>query len=168
MKPQSSLRPYALLALAWLAFAAYVWWSSAHLPARVATHFGPNGVPNDWQTQSGYLRFILIFGTAVPAFVLGNFALIRRLNGWGLNIRHKEYWLAPERRQETFDYIQARGLWLAGLLLGFFALVHWSIVSANTQATVALAPGFFFGLGAFLVATLTWAITFTRHFHKPA
>lgn len=139
-----------------------------HLPAQVAVHFGPNGTPNRWQAPADYLRFMLIFGTAIPAFVLGTFVLIRRLNGWGLNIPHKEYWLAPERRQETFDYVQRRGLWLTGLLVAFLTIVHWSIVAANTQTPVALQPAFFLGLGVFLAAMLAWGITFTRHFRKPA
>ncbi|EDY19833.1 conserved hypothetical protein [Chthoniobacter flavus Ellin428] len=168
MKPRPFLRPYALLVLAWLAFAAYVWWSSAHLPARVATHFGANGLPNGWLTPGGYLCFMLIFGTVVPAFVLGNFAFIRRLNGWGLNIPHKDYWLAPERREETFDYVQSRGFWLAALLLALLTIVNGSIVAANARTPVALQPAFFIGLGAFLIAVLVWGITFTRHFRKTA
>jgi len=168
MKPRPFLRPSALLALLWLAFAGYVWWSSAHLPQRVAIHFGVNGVPNNWQTPGQYLCFMLIFGTVVPAFVLGNFAFIRRMNGWGLNIPHKDYWLAPERREETFDYVQSRGFWLAGLLLALLTIVNWAIVAANAHAPVALRPTFFLGVGAFLVAMLVWAITFTRHFRKTA
>jgi serine/threonine-protein kinase len=168
MKPRPSLRPYALLALAWLAFAAYVWCSSAHLPQRVAVHFGVNGVPNNWQTPAEYLRFMLLFGTLVPAFVLGTFTLIRGLNGWGLNIPHKDYWLAPERRQETFDYVQRRGTVMAGLMLAFFAIVHSAILAANAHTPVALRPTFFIGVGIFLVATLIWGITFTLHFRKTA
>jgi len=169
MKPQSSLRPYAILALAWLAFAAYVWWSSAQLPERVATHFGANGTPNGWQTQAGYLRFTLIFGTVVPGFVLGTFMLIRQLNGWGLNIPHKDYWLAPDRRQETMDFVQRRGVWMAGLMLAFLTSVHYSILVANAQTHVSLPPAFFILIGAFVVATLVWSVTLIRHFYrKPA
>lgn len=170
MKPRSSLLlPYALLAFVWLAFAIYVWWSSAHLPERVATHFGPTGAPNGWQTQAGYLRFTLIFGTVIPGFVLGTFLLIRRLNGWGLNIPHKDYWLAPERRQETMDFVQRRGVGMAGLMLFFLTSVHYSILVANAQPHASLPPTFFILVGVFLVATLAWSVTLIRHFYrKPA
>lgn len=169
MKPRPSLLPYALLALAWLAFAAYVWWSSGQLPERVATHFGPSGAPNGWQTHAGYIRFTLIFGTVIPAFVLGTFMLIRHLNGWGLNIPHKDYWLAPERRQDTMDFVQSRGVWMAGLMLAFLTSVHYSILAANAQPHPNLPPIFFILVGAFLVATLIWSVTLIRHFYrKPA
>jgi len=169
MKRRPSLRPYVLLALAWLAFAAYVWWSSAQLPERVATHFGANGAPNGWQTHEGYLRFMLTFGTVIPAFVLGTFALIRQLKGWGLNIPHKDYWLAAERREETMAFVQRRGVWMSGLMLVFLTSVHYSIIAANAQPHASLPPIFFVLVGAFLVATLVWSATLIRHFYrKPA
>ena len=169
MKTDRNLRPYAILALAWVAFAAYVWWSCGQLPARVATHFGANGTPNGWMTQAGYLRFTLIFGTAVPAFVLGTFTLIRFLNGWGLNIPNKDYWLAPERREETMDFVQRRGVGMTALMLFFLASVHYSILAANAQPHANLPPIFFILIGVFLVATLVWSATLIRHFYrKPA
>jgi uncharacterized membrane protein len=169
MKPRPSLSPYALLACAWLVFAAYVWWSSGQLPQRVATHFGPNGAPNGWMTQAGYIRFTLIFGAVVPGFVMGTFLLIRYLNGWGLNIPHREYWLAPERRQETFDFVQRRGVWMAGLMLFFLTSVHYSILAANARPHANLPPIFFILIGVFLVATLAWSVAMIRHFYrKPA
>lgn len=169
MKPQASLRPYLLLSLAWVAFAAYVWVSSGQLPERVATHFGPTGAPNGWQTHEGYIRFTLIFGTLVPGFVLATFLLIRRLNGWGLNIPHKNYWLAPERREETLDFVQRRGFWMAGLMLFFLASVHYSILAANAQPHAALPSIFFLLVGVFLIATLVWSVTLIRYFYrKPA
>lgn len=169
MKPRPSLLPYALLALAWLAFAAYVWGSSGQLPERVATHFGPGGAPNGWQTHEGYIRFTLVFGTAIPAFVLGTFALIRYLNGWGLNVPNKDYWLAPERREETFDFVQRCGVWMTGLMLFFLASVHYSILVANAQPHVKLPPIFFILVGVFLVSTLAWSFNLIRYFYrKPA
>lgn len=169
MQPRPSLRPYTLLVLVWTAFAAYVWWTSAHLPGRVATHFGPTGAPNGWQTREEYVRFTLIFGAAVPAFILGTFEIIRRLNGWGLNIPNKNYWLAPERREETLGFVHRRGFWMASLMLFFLTSVHYSILAANAQPHASLPPIFFVLVGAFLVATLVWSATLIRHFYrKPA
>jgi serine/threonine-protein kinase len=166
MKPRSLLWPFALLAGAWLAFAIYVWLSAGQLPERVATHFGANGMPNGWQTHTGYLEFTLLFGAGVPAFILGTFVLIRRMNGWGLNIPHKDYWLAPERRQETFDFVQRQGVWLALQLIALFTAMHYSIVAANAHAPARLPMEFAVFTGAFLIATIVWGTKFIAHFSR--
>jgi uncharacterized membrane protein len=166
MKSPRPFWPYALLAFAWLAFAAYVWWSAGQLPDKVATHFGVNGRPNAWQTHTGYIAFMLLFGAAIPAFILTTFAILRRLNGWGLNIPHKDYWLAPERRRATFDFVQRQGIWLALLLVAFFAGVHYFILMANAHAPAQLPAEFAVLAGGFLVATLMWGAKLLSHFSR--
>jgi serine/threonine-protein kinase len=167
MKGSPTFKPYAYLALAWLAFAAYVWLSSARLPELVATHFGVNGVPNDYQTHSGYIQFTLIMGALVPAFVLGIFALIRFSDSSLMNIPHKEYWLAPERRRETFDFVQRRSAWLAGLFLAFFAGVHYFILAANGQTPARLPDAFIFWIGGgVVVLAILWIVAFIHHFFR--
>ncbi|MEI9897378.1 MAG: DUF1648 domain-containing protein [Chthoniobacter sp.] len=167
MKPVRTLWPWALLALAWLAFAAYVWLSAGRLPERVATHFGLNGEPNGWETHADYVRSTLVFGSVVPAFIVALFVAMRLGNGWGLNIPHKDYWLAPERRQETLAFVQRQGLCFAALLIAFFAGMHYFILAANAQAPANLPSSFAFRLGgAFLAATIIWVATFTGHFFR--
>jgi hypothetical protein len=131
MKPRHPLLPYGLLLAGWAAFVAYVWITSGQLPARVATHFGAGGEPNGWETHSGYLHFTLFFGAAVPAFVLAVFHLGRLGGGALLNIPHREYWLAPERREETLASLDRVGVRFAGLLVAFFAVLHHFILAAN-------------------------------------
>jgi hypothetical protein len=167
MNPRHPLLPYALLALVWLGFAAFVFCSVGWLPERVATHFGVDGQPNGWETRGGYVQFILAFGAGAPAFVLATFALIRRGGGWGLNIPHKEFWLAPERRWETFAFVQRKGMWLAALLIALFADVHYFVLAANAQSPVRLPPTFAVWVGGvFLISVIVWGLNFTSHFYR--
>jgi serine/threonine-protein kinase len=168
MKLRHPLLPFVLLALLWVAFAIYVWLSSANLPERVATHFGPHGEPNGWQTHSGYLRFTLIFGAAIPLFIFGVFSLMRVGDGALMNIPRKAYWLAPERRRETFAFVQSHGFRFASLLIAFFALVHHLILTANAQtpANLPLAHALWVG-GALLVSVVMLMVSFIRHFYRP-
>lgn len=166
---KSARRPLLILALLWCAFAAYVWLTAAQLPERVATHFGTGGEPNGWMTRTGHVQFTLLFGLAIPAFVIGIFALIRRLQGRGLNIPHKDYWLAPERRQETFDFLTRQSFWFAALFMAFLAGIHHSILLANAR-TPAMLPASNLGwlAGGFLVATLAWTIILVGRFCRRA
>jgi uncharacterized membrane protein len=146
----SSSRGLAVLAFVLVGFVCYVLVKSADLPAIVATHFDLHGKANGWMTRAKHLYFTLALGTLTPLFIVGLFAFIRRRQGWGLNIPNKEYWLAPERRAETFDYLSRQGLWLATLMAVFQAAIYKSILDANavrppilpTQLTMWLTGGF--------------------------
>jgi hypothetical protein len=148
-----------------------VWVGAGQLPPRVATHFGLHGEPNGWQTHAEYLRFTLIFAAVVPAFVLGAFSLIRVGDGALMNIPHKKYWLAPERRAETIAFVQRQGAWFASLLIVFFAAIHHFIVMANARSPARLPPNSPFWAAGILIAVvaLVVPVSFIRHFHrKPA
>jgi serine/threonine-protein kinase len=167
MKTRRLFIPYLLLVLLWAVFAVYVCLTSQRLPEVVAVHFGANGLPNNWETVGSYIRFTLIFGAAVPAFILGIFSLIRFCGPSLMNLPHKEYWLAPERRAETFAYVQRQSVWMAALLIAFFAGVHYFILSANAHHPVILAPALVWWIsGGILAMAIVWVAAFIRHFFR--
>lgn len=159
-----------LLPLCWAVFAAYVWQSAAQLPERVATHFGLDGAPNGWMTRTDHVRFTVIMGIGSSAFVLAVFAFIRWCGDAGLNIPHKAYWLSPERRDGTYEFIQRQGVVFACLLVAFIASVHRAIVIANAQSSPALAGSEVGWMaGGFIAVTLLWvAIFIGRFYRRPA
>jgi uncharacterized membrane protein len=159
-----------VLTTLWVCFAAYVLLTAPQLPERVATHFGTDGAANGWMTRAGHVQFTLAMGTALPAFILAIFAFIRHSAGWGLNIPHKDYWLAPERKEQTFAFIRRQGIWFAAILIGFFTAIHHAILAANTHTppALSLADVGWFG-SAYLVAMIAWiAIFLGRFFRKPS
>jgi len=57
-------------------------------------------------TQTGYAIFMVVFGIGLPLLILG---LKRLISGWfptRINIPNKQYWLAPERREETLLFLR--------------------------------------------------------------
>ena len=159
--------PWAVFALLWVAFAAYVWITSGQLPDRVATHFGAAGQPNGWMTRAEHVQFTLVLGAVVPAFVLGIFSFIGRLNGRGLNIPHKDYWLAPEQRAGTFEFMRRQGAWFAGLFIVFLAGIHTSILAANAHRPIHLPlASVAWVAGPFLAAAIVWVIAFFLRFSR--
>jgi serine/threonine-protein kinase len=167
---KSTRLAFIVLAALWIAFAAYVWQTTAQLPERVATHFDAAGTPNGWMTRIEHMRFTLIFGTLAQAFIVGVFTLIRALGGRGMNIPNRDYWLAPERQQATVDFVQRHGLWLASLMVAFIAGIHGSILRANAHApaTLPLADVGWIA-GGFGAAVLVWAVLLVVRFaRRPA
>ena len=169
MKRHSVLIPLTLIVMLWGIFAGFVYFTSAQLPDRVATHFNASGIPNGWMTRGTHIEFTLLMGLVIPAFVLALFSLVRRFPGL-MNIPYKDYWLAPERRQQTFNFIQQQGFRFAAMFILFFAGIHWSILCANRQNPAILSNTQVGWIGgAFTAAAALWVLVFIVHFlRKPA
>jgi hypothetical protein len=161
---------------AWLAlfcvlagFMAYVGLKSRELPERVATHFNLEGRADGWMTRAKHRQFSLAAGVGSPLFVVGVFALIRLMGGAGLNVPNKQFWLAPERRDETFGYIERRGIWLAVLTAGFHGGLFYTVIDANSRRPPFM-PMWEIGTvaGLFLATVAVWIILFLVHFRRTA
>ena len=91
-----------------LVLAAVVWFivaTTQALPDPVATHFGFGYFANGWMTRDGYLRFMLAFATVLPVVIVAMIGWLPRVFPRGINIPHRDLWLAPERRGATLDSI---------------------------------------------------------------
>jgi uncharacterized membrane protein len=113
-------------------------WHHAHLPARVATHFDAHGHANGWMSRNTH--FLFQAGLAIFLGVLfGSIPrLIRRLPDSLINIPHREYWLARERRAATLAWIGNAGYVLGCVVLAFFMLVFQQVFVANTSGPLEL------------------------------
>jgi uncharacterized membrane protein len=103
------------------------------LPDRVASHFGPAGTANGWMTKSQFLLTYAI--VLLPAFAV-EFWLPRRVARTGgdrLRLPNKEYWLAPERRSETFAYFEKFFAWYGCALLGLEVFAMGLAMRANLK-----------------------------------
>ncbi len=160
--------PAILFIVLCVGFLLYVNQTSSLLPERVATHFGGGGQPNGWMSRSGYTIFISFFGVGLPLFVVGLCFLCRFLPVWTVNLPHREYWLSPERRSRTYSYLLTHNLWLACLLVGFVAGMHYLTIQANHSIPVHLASSSLMTLLAiFLGCMALWVIALVRHFLHP-
>jgi len=158
-----------LFALLCLGFLMYVNQTSSVLPERIATHFGIGGQPNGWMSRSGYVAFISSFGVGLPLFLVVVFVLCRFLPVWTVNIPHREYWLSPERRSQTYDYLLAHGFWLACSLVGFVGGMHYLTIQANHNVPVHLPGNLLFAmLAIFLSVVGSFVFGLVRHFRIPA
>lgn len=156
-----------LLVLLYCCFLSFWAWSGTHLPERVATHFNFNGEPNGWMSRSANQVFMLIFGLSFPLFIVFICWATRFMPAAIINVPHREYWLAPERKRETSDYLLRLSLWFACLAVGFVTGIQYSILQANQQASPHLSPGVLWAVvGPFLAGTGIWALILVRHFRR--
>ena len=157
-----------VLVLLQTGFLIFVAQSAPHVPERVASHFNAAGVANGWMLPSTYLRFIAAFGVVFP--LLWAVGLPRLLRGTPVslwNLPHRDYWLAPERWNETQAYLAVQFRWFGCLAVAFAAGVHASVVQANLATPPHLGgPAIGAVTGLFLAAGIAWTIVLWRHFDR--
>jgi serine/threonine-protein kinase len=138
------------------------------LPARVASHFGPGGLANGFMAREVYLAFTIGMVVLPPALAGLGIVLALRYFPQFLNLPNRDYWLAPERRDATADFLMAHAAWLAALLSLLALGVHLLLIRANRAVPPRLDAGPFLAmLLAFLVAMAAWVGVLARRFRRP-
>ena len=116
--------PHLIFGLIAFGAAAQCAFDYPQLPERMASHFGASGAANGWMTKPAF--FAVYAAMVVLAAVVGYFAprFIQKKSPDKINLPNKEYWLAPERRAQTFAYFETFFAWFgcAFLLLEVFAM----------------------------------------------
>jgi uncharacterized membrane protein len=101
------------------------------LPDRLASHFGASGLPNGWMTKT---QFFITYALVLLPVLFIEFWLHRKVSKTPqakLNLPNKEYWLAPERRTETFSYFESFFAWYGCAFLFVVAVVMGLAMRAN-------------------------------------
>jgi hypothetical protein len=145
--------------------AAFIVATSMVLPDRVAAHFAAGGAANGFLPRAAYIAFMLLVVVGLPTLmVLSTSAALAR-PGARINLPNADFWLAPERRQQTIAAIAA-GMRQFGLLfVAFLCYAHVLVVRANRGPAIHLdEPAFYAGLAGFLLIVLWWVRAFLRRF----
>ena len=160
--------PLTALAICYVLFLGYVISSYGDLPAKVASHFDIQGQPNGWMSRETCVGFTLGLGILVPAFIVGMMAGAGRIPVSFINLPHRNYWLAPERRQAALAILLRYSLWFACMNVLFVTGLHWLIVQANLpgQEQHLSGLGIILVAGGFLAGTGIWVRLLVRHFSK--
>ena len=137
------------------------------MPQRMAAHFAADGYPNGWQPRDAYFLIMLAVcaASAIPAFVAP--WQIARQPDQRIHLPNKNFWLAPERRQETFRYFAAIMSWFSCAIL--FVLLAGTFLAFRAN----LDPGHRFNseamlivLGAFLLFLVSLIILLLSRFRQ--
>lgn len=136
------------------------------LPAKVASHFGASGAPNGWMPK-GPLVWTDIIAVAVLALLfLATASSLPKYPDSRINLPNKSYWLAPQRREETFAAITGYCLWFGSATFLLLLDIFHQVFRFNLgQATTLDHP--VESLIAYVAFALGWLISFWMRFAKP-
>jgi hypothetical protein len=162
------LPPLTALTICYVLFFTCVIASYSALPAKVASHFDLAGQPNGWMSRDSCVDFTLGLGIVVPAFIIVIMGGAGRIPVSFINLPHRDYWLAPERRRAALAVLRRYSLWLSCLLVLFVTGLHWLIVQANRQGQGPHLSGIGISViaGGFVIGTGVWTVLLLRHFSK--
>lgn len=153
----------------WLSVALLAWIlvrGHGELPATVASNFSGDGAVNSYMTKQQFL----ILETALMGMLVLTFAgmpwLLRRMPDGLINMPHKDYWLAPERRRESLAMLGQQLLWMGTATVVFMAYALELVIQANLDPAPRLGGGFVWALGLYLAAVLAWTVWLIRHFNR--
>lgn len=154
-----------------LALYAAVHFASVYpeLPGVVASHFDGRGRPNGWQTKQAF--FAVIAGMTILCVLIG-FGLASIIGAIPIqliNLPNKRYWLSPERRDETLEWLKAYFGWFAcGIYLVMIVFFDYA---AQSNLHPDHPPGtarLWYTLGGFLMFVIAWlARMFTKFLRPP-
>ena len=144
-----------LLVVAAIATIAQVLWFSTKLPDPVASHFGPNGQPDAWMSRTGFLAMLVLLQVGMAGFMLAIAYGMKWIPASLLNMPNKEYWLHPDRRDESLRKNGSMLILISGLTGIFLAVIDQLICETNVRANGPLPQGvLFLALGLYLVAVI--------------
>src|SRR5690606_13247496 len=161
-----TLIPATLLVLVLVGQVVALAWAAERLPARVASHFNAAGVPDNWMSREAHLWLMAAFGVGLPLALAAMFYGVRYFPVSIVNLPHREYWLAEERRAETSARIFQMGLWMALFEAALALGTHIAVVYANLAQPVRLDMRVWLMLGLFLAATAVWLWVYLRSFAR--
>lgn len=147
-----------------------MWTVQPRLPARVASHFDATGAADGWMSPGSLLGFHV----ALLALMLAVFAILpgltRRLPVTVVNLPHRDHWLAPERRADTFARLEAWMATLGLVVVSAIALLQEMVVQANLPGGDGRLPVrvLVVLLGALIGASAVWTVAFVRTWRVPA
>lgn len=139
------------------------------LPERMASHFNASGAATAWMPKSSFFVFfpIVILAAGVPVFLVP--MSMAKLPNEKFNMVNKEYWLAPERRAETIEYLGTQLGWFGCAVQALLFCGLYYAVAANLRPDHTFDSGsFYIALGAFSAFLIFWLVRLLSHFsHFP-
>jgi uncharacterized membrane protein len=131
----------------------------------MAVHFGADGKPNGWATRGSFVALDLGITGLLAVVFLGISLVSRSVKSESVNLPNKEYWMAPERRGQTVDFLARAFLWFGAATMLLMLDVFGQVFRFNLSPSRGLAhPAA--SLAVYVCAALAWVAVFFRRFAR--
>jgi len=166
---QDARLPKLIFAVFAVGAAIYVSTCYRELPDVVASHFNGRGEPNGWQTKPAFFGLFAAVSILIAMIGFGIPRIIASVPPQWINLRNKQYWLAPEHLAETLAFLNAYFAWFGcAVFLIMILSFHYAIQSNLHPDRRPDVSRLWYLLAGFLVFVVVWIIRmFTRFGRLP-
>jgi uncharacterized membrane protein len=137
------------------------------IPAILGSHFARGGFINGWQTKTALFSTELAIIVLATVVSFGIPRVIAAMPVSVINLPNKDFWLSPERRNDTMSYIRVWSAWIGCALLAFWLFVMELVFRANLHTpsqlnTAAFVPAILSFLAFVAISILRLILHFSR------
>ncbi len=139
------------------------------LPEKVPSNFNMQGQAHGWTQKTSFMIVYLVTVAGLALCFPGVGWLISRTPPSKMNIPNRDYWMAPERRGTTVDYLICSLTWMGSATILFVIIMFHSCFEAgiskssdNASITGALVAGGLYG-----AVVLAFCVAPFVRFRKP-
>ncbi len=132
------------------------------MPERIAMHFDGRGVADGWSSRAEFYWTTIAMTIGMGLLFLGVTWWVGRVPDAAINLPNKAYWLAPERRAATLDYMARQMEWLAAATLLLMLGITQLTVGANLTGGGTLGDAFWWLFGGYMLFVVVWLVSFLR------
>jgi uncharacterized membrane protein len=137
------------------------------LPDKMASHFGPSGKADGWMSKVSFMIFYLVLVTVFSLMWAGMGWLLQKTPNDMINLPNKEYWLAPERREQTIARMSRQLATFGIATIAFLIATMHTTFLANLRGEGQLGPLFFVYFIGFMLFTTIWTVQMIRESRVP-
>ena len=137
------------------------------LPDIIPHHFDFKGRPDAWGSKAFFVGFMLGISAFLLLSVYGTAWTILLLGEDHISLPHKEYWLAPERKEATLRNLLNTLGWIGVCTLLLILVLMWMTIRAaketpSDQRLIGFWPVFI----GYLVSVIFLVIRFMLHYQR--
>ena len=137
------------------------------LPKVVASHFDLHGIANGWQPKQVFFE-VLGGMTVLSAFlVFGVSAMVSVIPSQFINLPNKDYWLAPEQRAASMEFLSGWFAWFGYAVYLVIILAFDYAMQTNLRSESGANPArLWYMLAGLVVFAVIWTIRLFGRFGR--
>ena len=137
------------------------------LPNIMASHFDARGVANGWSSKQAFFQTVASMTLLGAVLVFGMPKIIAIMPTQMINLPNKKYWLAPEQRAASMDFLGGWFAWFGCAVYAVLLVTFDYAVQSNLHAPNGPNPMRLWYTLAFLgVFSVIWTIRLFGRFGR--